>query len=279
MNIFSSNPSYSTVKSIIPLILGGCLALISYPTPVKGQINTKGVLLAQRPSVYQNLPPAPPIPGTGFNDDLLPALPTSSPGYTTPQRFIDFQAAPSYQNNRNRGYTDEQAAPSYQNNRNGRYLVYVDSNNFQRLQQVYQIEPGAYIRRFQGRYIIQAGVFNRESNAKERLRQLRSYGINDARLVNFSNRREISYSPSQKDFVRHQSKSYYVAIPVKSQDLPFMEDKIRRSVGFNTSVSTRNHPRGLHVAVGPFNQYLDAEAWNNYLQKQGFANARVYYGR
>ncbi|MDF5729249.1 MAG: SPOR domain-containing protein [Rhizonema sp. PD38] len=265
---------------MIPLILGGCLALISYPTPAKAQINTKDVLLSQRPSVYQNLPPAPPIPGTGSSDNLLPALPTSSPGYTTPQRFIEFQAAPSYQNNRNRRrYTDEQVWPTHQNSRNGRYLVYVDSNKFQRLQQVYQIEPGAYIRRFQGRYIIQAGVFNRESNAKERLKQLRSYGINDARLVSFSNRQEISYSPSQNDFVRHQSKSYYVAIPVKSQDLPFMENKIRRSVGFNTNVSARNHPQGLHVAVGPFNQYLEAEAWNNYLQKQGFANARVYYGR
>ena len=235
---------------MIPLILGGWLALICYPTPAKGQINTKGVLLAQQPSVYQDLPPAPPIPGTGSSNNLLPPLPTSPQNYTTPRRFIEFQAAPSYQNNRNRRrYTDELAAPSYQNNQNGRYLVYVDSNNFQRLQQVHQIEPGAYIRRFQGRSIIQAGVFSRESNAEERVRQLRSYGINDARLVNFSNRREISYFPSQNDFVRHQSKSYYVAIPAKSQDLAFLEDKIRRSVGFNIGVSAKNHPRGPHVAV------------------------------
>ena len=279
MNIFSSNPSYFPVKAMIPFILGGSLALISYPTPAKGQINTKDILLAQRPFVYQDLPPAPPIPGTGSSNDLLPPLPTSPQNYTTPQRFIDFQAEPSYQNNRNRRYTDELAAPSSQNNRNGRYLVYVDSNNFRRLQQVHQIEPEAYIRRFQGRSIIQAGVFSRESNAKERVRELRSYGINDARLVSFSNRREISSPPTQNDFVRHPSKSYYVAIPAKSQDLPFIEDRIRHSVGFNIGVSARNHPRGSHVAVGPFNQYLDAEAWNNYLQKQGFGNARVYYGR
>lgn len=257
-NPFIAFTNFCRPSLILRLLLLGWLA--SYSTLAQ----------AQQPSVYQELPPVPAAPLTPSAQEQLPPLPTDPQGYTTPQvntttpeSVIEYRAEPFNQNNQNLE----------------RYLVYVDSNNFQLLQQVRSIEPGAYIRQFQGRSIIQLGVFGRQSNAQERVRQLQSYGINGARVVSLSDGQGIPNSPDRDDSRRERSNYYYVAIPANLQDLPLIQDRIRRNIGQNTGVVARNNPRGSHVAVGPFTERSQAEQWNSYLRNLGFGNARVYYGR
>jgi len=68
-------------------------------------------------------------------------------------------------------------------------------------------------------------------------------------------------------------------IPGRSQDLPIIEDKIRRNIGQSAAILQRNQPLGSHIAVGRFTQRTQAEQWNSYLRNLGFGNARVYYGK
>jgi hypothetical protein len=78
-----------------------------------------------------------------------------------------------------------------------RYFVYVDSNNYEILQRVRQIEPNAYIRNYNGRKVIQSGVFNEQFNAQQRVKELEFNNIAGARIVNSENI-EFSYFLSIK---------------------------------------------------------------------------------
>ena len=286
------------------LLLGGFLALISDSNPAQAKTVFSNVLIAQ--AVVEPLPPPPQTPGVPNSQQSLPQLqPSSAQSVIEFKQSQPYQPSPVPQYNQNysrrnhprRNYSRRNYSRNYKQEF-GRYLVYVNGDSAQLLQQVRLIEPKAYIRQFQGRSVIQAGAFSRQYNAQQRVGQLRSYGINRTQLVSFangqgslyssygaggpysSNGQGSLYSSYGGDYGRNQSKSsYYVAIPAKSEELPEIESRIRQSVGLNTSVIARNHPRGSHVAVGPFAQRLEAEQWNNYLRNQGFGNARVYYGR
>jgi len=273
------------------LLLGGWLALISY-NPVQAKTTSGNFLMAQ--AVVEPLPPPPPTQGVSYSQQSLPQLQPSSqlPVIEFRQQPQPYQVKPArqYHQNYRRCYR-RQYSRHYSQNYNqkfGRYLVYVNNDSAQLLQQVRLVEPRAYIRQFQGRSVIQAGAFSRQDNAQQRVGQLRSYGINRTQIISFSNGEGAPdssytegrpYSSSGVDDGRNRSKSYYyVAIPAKSEELPFIESRIKQSVGLNTGVISSNHPRGSHVSVGPFTQQLDAEQWNNFLRHLGFGNARVYYG-
>jgi hypothetical protein len=62
-----------------------------------------------------------------------------------------------------------------------RYLVFVDSSNSQVLQQVRWIDSEAFIRQYEGRSVIQSGIFSQRVNAENRVRELQSYGISNVR--------------------------------------------------------------------------------------------------
>ena len=66
---------------------------------------------------------------------------------------------------------------SQHNQKFERYFVYIDSSNNQILYEVRQIEPDAYIRNYNGRNIIQSGVFNELYNAQLRIKELELHGI------------------------------------------------------------------------------------------------------
>jgi hypothetical protein len=270
------------------LFLGGWLAIALCSTTAQAQ---RGVV--------EGLPPVP--PSVEINPSGSVSLPQLQPGASSPevefrqqnQQVQQFSAPPAsppaieYQNN-------QQYSRSYSSN-SGKYLVLVENSNYQMLQQVRQIEPGAFItNRYQGRSLIQVGVFGRPENAQQRIMQLERKGISGARAVSLNNGIEIprspgggyypgSYSPSRRNnYTRNNSDAYYVAIPADSNDLPKIEDKIRRNTQQSISylnVVRRTNPRGPHVAVGPFNQRTQAEQWNSYLRNLGFGNARVYYGK
>ncbi|QLE54712.1 hypothetical protein [Nostoc sp. TCL26-01] len=233
---------------IITILLGGWLGLIAHSSPAQAQTKQNhGVLLTQ--AVFENLPPPPNVPTQG----------------------VEFN-----QNQYDQNYY--QPAQNQYSQNFQRYVVYVDSANNNTLRQVKRIEPSAYIRQYNGRSVIQAGVFNRQSNAQQRVRELELSGIYGGRVLSFGDGGEIPNSPGGGNY-SNQKPRYYVSIPAKSQELPSIADRIRLTVGQYGLVSERRQPLGPHVAVGPFLQRNEAEQWNKYLRNMGFGNARVYYGK
>ncbi|MBH8556238.1 hypothetical protein I8751_28690 [Nostocaceae cyanobacterium CENA357] len=259
---------------ILPLFVGSWLALIFHSYPAQAQINNhQGILQAQG-----TLPPPPNVPGTYYGQQPLPQLQPYQPGvqpyYPYEQNLQPAQPGQEYYE-----YSPQPSQPQYNQNWE-RYLVYVESNNYQTLQQIKQIEPGAYIRQYRGRSVIQSGVFSRPSNAQDRVRQLQSYGIYGAQIVNFNNGQEVLASPAGGNVVnpRGSSSRYYVVVPTSSENLNALAEQVIRSVGQSSAVLARQKPLGPHVAVGPFAGRKDATQWNNYLRNLGFGDARVYYG-
>ncbi len=245
-----------TVSQIVPLFLGGWLTLLFQSTPVQAQIHKHGILLAQM-RVFEALPPAP--------QNLSP-IPRSSQPVIVPQVK---QNIPRYQSLRTNSY----------NQNSPLYSVYVD-NNYNQLQRVKQIEPTAYIRQYNGRSVIQSGSFSKQSNAERRARELASNGISGTQIVRAGSGQTVGYFRSGGNSLQLENRrSYYVTIPAKSEQLNAIANQIRQNTNRYDIVATRQQPRGAHVAVGPFAQRSEAEEWNSYLRKQGFGNARVYYGR
>jgi len=151
------------------------------------------------------------------------------------------------------------------------YLVYVNDSNSTRLEQVKQLEPAAFMRQFQGKSVIQAGVFSQQLNASNIARQLQSQGI-ATRIVNLSTGKEVALSAN--------SKFYFVVIPAGKDDLPVVERQVKQlSTKVPAIISQRQEPRGSHLRVGPFTQRDKAESYNRYLISAGLSNARVYFGR
>ncbi|WP_334311391.1 hypothetical protein, partial [Nodularia sphaerocarpa] len=249
---------------IIPLFLGTCLALIPQSSPAQMRVNDTVV---QRLPPLPNLQPIPAVEFNQYNQNFQPYQPVQVNPYN--QNFQPYQQ-PVEVNQYNQNFQ--------------RYLVYVDSNNSQILQQVRRIEPEAYIRQYQGRSVIQSGIFSQLMNAENRVRELQSYGINNARIVNFADGQQIGFvnpgqQPTQTLPNQRQESSYYAVIPGDVRELPFIADNIRQRSGQYNVVLERQQPRGSHVAVGPFTTRADAELWNKYLRELGYGNARVYYGR
>lgn len=244
----STLPS-SCVAPLMPLILGGCLTLATggaEPFAPQNQAQAEPIpgnfLISQ--AVADRLPP-PPQPV-----DIVQKLPSGS---FSPREF-DFQVP-----------QPNPTSPNFES-----YLVYVNQSSSLQLQEVQQLEPTAFVRQYNGRSVIQAGVFNQKSNAQQQAKELKSRGI-EARIVSLTNGQEMGVV---------KSKSYFVVIPASRKDLPLIEDQVRRlRIDVPVSVSQRKEPRGLHVRVGPFSQRGQAERWNRYLVDSGLRNARVYYGR
>ena len=189
--------------------------------------------------------------------------------------------------------TQQQVQPgeSNQYNRNfERYFVYVDSTDLQILQQVQQVESNAYIRNYNGRNVIQSGVFHQQSNAEIRVRELELNGVLGAKIVNSANLeikpnnsgQQTAYDNNQNNpnnYQQEEKKYYYIVIPSHPNNLRSFGTEIRQKISPNINVFMRTQPRGAHIAIGPFRDRLDAEQWNNLFKKSGYGNARVYYGK
>ncbi|MBN3924875.1 MAG: hypothetical protein HWQ37_17420 [Nostoc sp. NMS4] len=284
------------------LLVGGWLLLIPDSTPVQAQISNSNVLLAQETG--EILPPPPIVPfgqqppqlqpaqAEDFNQPEVNFQPTQPLQNSQPE--FNFQPSQPLQNNQfEQNFQPSQPAQFSQYNQNfERYLVYVDSSDSQTLQAIRQIEPSAYIRQFQGRNVIQSGVFNRVANAQQRVNELQSRGIYNARILSFGNGQEIN--TGNGNFVGDRTNintnkrvsRYYVAIPTTSEQLSAIAAQVRQNLsgftqdlGRSGGVLERTQPRGPHVAVGPFQNRFQAEEWNRYIRKIGYNNARVYYGK
>ncbi len=234
---------------MMPVFVGSWFALAADISPAQGQIaQNHSILLAQ--SVYENLPPPP-----GF----------------IPEQTVDFNQF---------GESSQIYQPvQYQYNQNfQRYSVYVDNRNSQTLQQVRRIEPTAYIRQYNGRSVVQSGVFNSLVNAQQRVLQLQRIGIYGAEIAGFSNAPVMPNNPVNRNSVRNTG-GYYAIIPANSQELSSIVFQVRQLTRLYNQVNPRQQPLGPHVAVGPFNKRTEAIRINQLLREGGFGNARVYYAR
>ncbi|MEA5621758.1 hypothetical protein [Nostoc sp. UHCC 0251] len=285
-----------TIKLLL-LFVAGWLVLIPDSTPAQAQLHNSNVLLAQEAG--EVLPPVPfgqqpspqlqPVQSNQFEQNFQPSQPLQNNQFEQ-----DFQPSQPVQNNQFEPNFQPSQPPQFsQYNQNfERYLVYVDGSDFQTLQEIRRIEPTAYIREYQGRSVIQSGVFNRVSNAQQRVSELQSLGIYNTRIISFANGQEIEVG--NRGFVGDRSNinanrpvsRYYVAIPTTSEQLPAIAEQIRQNLarysqglGRSGGVLERTQPRGPHVAVGPFSDRFQAEEWNKYLRNIGYRNARVYYGK
>ena len=288
-----SSEGWKPTIRLLPLLVGGWLVLIPNSTPAQAQIHNK-VLLAQEAG--ETLPPPPipfgqqpspqlqPVQDNQFEQNFQPSQPVQNNQFEQ-----DFQPSQTVQNNQfEQNFQPSQPAQFSQYNQNfERYSVYVDSSDFQTLQAIRRIEPSAYIRYYQGRNVIQSGVFNKVSNAQQRVNELQSRGIYNVR-INSTNGQEI-YEGNRGDRsninLPRQASRYYVVIPTTQQELPAIAEKIRQNIALYNQdlgrggVYKKTQPRGPHVAVGPFLERFQAEKWNKYLRHIGYGNARVYYGK
>ena len=302
--LYRSSEGWKPTIKLLFLLVGGWLVLILDSTAAQAQISNSNVLLAQETG--EILPP-PPIP---FGQQPSPQLqPSQAEDFN--QSEVNFQPTQPVQNNQfEQNFQPSQPLPNNQFEQNfqpsqpsqfsqynqnfERYLVYVDGSDFQTLQAIRQIEPSAYIRQFQGRNVIQSGVFNRVANAQQRVNELQSRGIYNARIISFGNGQEINADNGNYNYrddrnninVNRRVSRYYVAIPTTSEQLPAIAAQVRQNLGRFTQdlgrsggVLERRQPRGPHVAVGPFPNRFQAEEWNKYMRKLGYGNARVYYGK
>ncbi|MDZ8187669.1 MAG: hypothetical protein RMX96_22815 [Nostoc sp. ChiSLP02] len=273
---------------IFSLLLGGCLAVLANSTPTQAQISNNQLLLAQQVE-DDTLPPVP------FGQES-PLLPPAEPAQTF-QPEQNFQPSQPVQvpSQPESNFQPSQPAQFSQYNQNfERYSVFVDASDFQTLQEIRRLEPSAYIRQYQGRNVIQAGVFSRVSNAQERVYELQSRGIYSAQIINNNGQQISSVDGGNRNFngdrrslnPPKQVSRYFVAIPTTREELPAIAQQLRQTLarfsqdlGRSGGVLERTQPRGPHVAVGPFADRVQAQEWNKYLRSIGYRNARVYYGK
>jgi cell division protein FtsN len=126
----------------------------------------------------------------------------------------------------------------------------------------------AFVRQYQQRTVIQAGIFQQTANAQKLAIALESQGI-DARIDNLATGEDADFT----------SKFYFVIVPAKQDKLGAIEQRIQQlRMGMPVRVSQRQEPR-THVRVGPFLAKEQAENWQRYLRASGLRKARVYYGQ
>ena len=124
------------------------------------------------------------------------------------------------------------------------------------------------MRQYQGKAVIQAGVFSQNANAQKLAKQLEYKGI-DARIVNLATGQDT-------DFI---SEFYFVVIPAKRDKLAAIQDRVKQlRMGMQVDIVQQQQPR-TQVRVGPFLDREQAENWRRYLRASGLRKARVYYGR
>lgn len=151
------------------LLLGGCLASaagavepLPPQNPDRAEPIPSDVLVAQE--VVERLPPPPKISQE------------QSPSESFTPRVFEFRApVPSL------------PSPNFE-----RYLVYVNDASLTRLQQVQQLEPTAFVRQYNGRSVIQVGIFNQKDNALQLVRELAATGI-EARLFRLSTAQKTDF--------------------------------------------------------------------------------------
>ncbi|MDJ1178292.1 hypothetical protein PJF56_05405 [Roseofilum sp. BLCC_M91] len=173
------------------------------------------------------------------------------------------------------------------------YVVVVNGNSPLLLEQVQRIVPDAFVRQMGGRTVIQAGAFQFNGSAQERLSELRSRGIlaevvtrQGETLAGGSTYPAPTYptptppaNPINPNPAGVWDKGYYVVIPSSQDNVTVIANRVRQIVPNTVSVMAKRSRRGMHVAVGPYANRSEAAEMMLFLHNSGLNNARVYFGR
>lgn len=205
--------------------------------------------LAQPIKAAELLPPPPPtlFPLPELEQPSTPRSPLQAPPASDPEAGVETPI--NY----------ERAVNS------GRYWVYVNGDSPYLLQQVQLIEPRAYLQRYQGRQVIQAGTFNNAGNAQQMVAMLGAQGIRAEIATNNAS------SPDSKNH-------FYIIIPGTQAEIAQLTELAIRLGVRPESIQAKDVPLGPHLRIGPFNQRGEAEDVNRYLQRGGM-DSRVHYSR
>jgi hypothetical protein len=175
-----------------------------------------------------------------------------------------------------------------------RYLVIVDSGDVGVLQQVKQVAPDAFIQSFaDGRPRIQAGGFNTDIGARDRVNALARIGIPAAA---YNERGQIVYSPGTPTNPTNPTpqpptsgipgapstaagmpKGYYAIVPIGRDQMGATYDAIRQLGVPERYLNVGEQLNGWHVSVGVYPNRSGAEQMVNYLRSKGGFDARSYY--
>jgi hypothetical protein len=252
-------------KHYIATLLGGAIA-----------ISQSSLTMAQNtPPVMEGLPPAPPVqrltappqvkdPFAPSNQNL-PSLPPQPSTNINSANYDRTFTAPSSSSN------SKPNPPVTSNNSSGLYRVDVDGDTQWMLAKVKTLEPQAFIRKEDR--VIQAGLFREKENAQNLVRQLEQQGFR-ARTIAVD-KSELAFNPSSKN---RQHRGYFISIPSSRRNLSTVTDKVSRAGLERSIIQSKRTPRGLHVAVGPFGSWTEANRWNSYFRSEGL-DARIYFDR
>jgi cell division protein FtsN len=159
------------------------------------------------------------------------------------------------------------ASNSDQGDASQRYLVYVNGNSPYLLQQVQQIEPTAFMQGFRGQQVIQIGVFETESNARQKSGMLSQQGIGA----------EVAAIAINRSSFRSGT-NFVVIVPANQNDFSSLTEQIVRLGIRQEAIQPKMAPVAPHLQIGPFADRQDAEKTSRSLRREGL-DARVFYNR
>ncbi len=151
----------------------------------------------------------------------------------------------------------------------GRYLVYVNGDSPYLLQQVQTVEPDAFVQQYQGRQVIQVGLFSNEENARRQVDALREGGV--MAEVSYNN---STYLPPTNT----KTSNYTVVVPGSREELTALTQRAIRLGVRQEAIQPKDAPLGPHLSIGPFVTYGEAKEVSRYLNGGGL-DARVHYSR
>ncbi|MBF2028730.1 MAG: hypothetical protein IGS48_18535 [Oscillatoriales cyanobacterium C42_A2020_001] len=206
--------------------------------------------LAPVPPPTSGLPMAAPtaFPSAGFN------YPQDASGYPAPMPVPGAYSASSYQ-------------------------VIVNGDSPYLLQQIQLSDQAAYVREYQGRRVIQAGEFQTEGDAQNRVMALAQQGVAaqvvsaNASFGQGTGMNSLGATPSIAK-VSH----YQVVVPTRPEMFATLANKM---VGMGVrpdAIQAKRAPLGPHLAIGPFLDQKEAESVSQYLRTGGM-DARVFFVR
>ncbi|MCY6490038.1 hypothetical protein [Leptolyngbya sp. GGD] len=207
----------------------------------------------------QTLPPPPNVP-------VFPPsapLPSVNPApIIVPPRIPDSPPAPN----------DRVYAPRINSVQpiRGQFRIYIDSASPFILQQARMIQPDAFFQNLAGRRVIQAGLFTDEMKARQQLSRFAAQGL-EARISTRSPQSNFEPSAPQR--------GYYAVVPGNRSEVEEYRERAVRLGVTQSMLQLRDRPRGLHLAVGPFQNRSEAEQVVQYLRDRGSLDARLFYDR
>ncbi len=156
-----------------------------------------------------------------------------------------------------------------------RYVVYIPTNNPVVLAQVQLVEPEAFIKEWDGKTVIQAGMFVNNSNAYRRARELELLvGIRSAieTIEPMSAAIATVGSPGGSLGI---SNPYFVVIPGNPNDFSRITSQLTTAGIASQEISVRTVPFGPHLAIGPYPNRITAQQESGYIRNFGI-DARVH---